>query len=91
MVDLLAKDRIQLLGDIIVFVRQPLGAELENKVGISLSIDIHGVEVVGFHNINSHQDTQRFIGGNSLEKSKLWIHSWKQCFSIIYRFLRNQQ
>ena len=75
---LLAKHRVQLLGDIVVFVRQPLGAELEDKVGVSLPIDIHGVEVVGFHNVNSHQDAERLIGGNSLEKSKLWVQSWKQ-------------
>ena len=83
---LLAKHRVQLLGDIVVFVREPLGAELEDKVGISLPIDIHRVEVVGFHHIHSHQDAQRFIGGNSLGKSKLWIQSWKQ--SLYYRFLR---
>ena len=73
--DLLAKHRVELLGNIIVFVRQPLGSELEDQVGIGLPVDIHGVEVVGFHNVNSHQDTQRIIGGNSLEKSKLWVQS----------------
>ena len=88
--DLLAKHRVELLGNIIVFVRQPLGTELEDKVGISLSIDIHGVEVVGFHNVNSHQDTQRLVGGNSLEKSKLRIKSWKQCLFIYSRFLRKE-
>ena len=73
--DLLAKHRVELLGNIIVFVRQPLGSELEDQVGVGLAVDIHGVEVIGFHNVNSHQDTQRLIGGNSLEKSKLWVQS----------------
>ena len=49
--DLLSKCRVELLRHVVVLVRDALGPELEDEVGVSLAVDVHRVEVFGLYNV----------------------------------------
>ena len=44
--DLLAKDRVELLGDVVLLVVVVLGAQANHQVGVSLAVDVCRVKVV---------------------------------------------
>lgn len=73
--NVLSKDWIELFADIVVLVRDPLGAQLQHKVGVRLAIDVHWVQVIGLHHIHPDQYTQGVIGWKSLEEAMSWVIS----------------
>ena len=64
----LSKHRIELLGDIVLLVRNPLGAEVEDEVGVGLAVDVHRVEVVGLHHVGADKHPDRLVAGKSLQQ-----------------------
>ena len=56
-----------MLGDIVLLVRNPLGSEVKDEVGVGLSVDVHGVEVVGFHHIGAHKHSDWLIAWETLQ------------------------
>ena len=66
----LAKHRIELLGDIVLLVRNPLGPKVEDEVGVGLAVDVHRVEVVGLDDVDPHEDVQGVVGGEALLNRK---------------------
>lgn len=66
----LAKDGVELLGDVVLLVRDSLGSQLEDEVGVGLAVDVHGVQVVGLDHVHSHEDVQGVVGGQTLLGNK---------------------
>ena len=62
----LAKHRIELLGDIVLLVRNPLGPKVEDEVGVGLAVDVHGVQVVGLHHIGADQHSDWLVARKAL-------------------------
>ena len=62
----LSKHRIELLGDIVLLVRNPLGPKVEDEVGVGLAVDVHGVQVVGLHHIGADQHSDWFVARKAL-------------------------
>ena len=63
----LSKHGIQLLGDIVLLVRNPLGSEVEDEVGVGLAVDVHGVQVVGLHHIGADQHSDWLVARKALQ------------------------
>ena len=57
-----------MFGDIVLLVRNPLGAEVEDEIGVGLPVDVHGVEVVGLHHIGAHKHPDRLVAGEALQQ-----------------------
>lgn len=57
----LSEHRIQLLRNVIFFIRNAFRAQLQNEVRIGLAVDIHRVKVVGLDHVDSDQDVQRIV------------------------------
>ena len=64
----LSKHGIQLLGDIVLLVRNPLGSEVEDEVGVGLAVDVHRVEVVGLHHVGADKHPDRLVAGEALQQ-----------------------
>ena len=62
----LSKHRIELLGDIVLLVRNPLGPKVEDEVGVGLAVDVHGVQVVGLHHIGADQHSDWLVARKAL-------------------------
>ena len=63
----LSKHRIELLGDIVLLVRNPLGPKVEDEVGVGLAVDVHRVEVVGLHHVGADKHPDRLVAGKALQ------------------------
>ena len=63
----LSKHRIELLGDIVLLVRNPLGPKVEDEVGVGLAVDVHGVQVVGLHHVGAYQDSDWLVARKALQ------------------------
>ena len=63
----LSKHRIELLGDIVLLVRNPLGPKVEDEVGVGLAVDVHGVQVVGLHHIGADQHSDWLVARKALQ------------------------
>ena len=64
----LSKHGIQLLRDIVLLVRNPLGAKVEDEVGVGLAVDVHRVEVVGLHHVGTDEHPDRLVAGEALQQ-----------------------
>ena len=62
----LSKHRIELLGDIVLLVRNPLGPKVEDEVGVGLAVDVHWVQVVGLHHIGADQHSDWLVARKAL-------------------------
>ena len=58
---LLSKDGIELLGHVAVLVRDPLGPQIEDEVGVGLPVNVHGVEVVGLDHVHADQHVEGVV------------------------------
>ena len=63
----LSKHRVELLGDVVLLVRDSLWPELEDEVGVGLAVDVHGVQVVSLDHVHAHHHVQRVVGGETLK------------------------
>ena len=64
----LSKHGIQLLGDIVLLVRNPLGAKVEDEVGVGLAVDVHRMEIVGLHHVGADKHPDRLVAGEALQQ-----------------------
>lgn len=64
--DSLAKDRVQLLGDIVFLVRHLFTPQLDHNVRVRLAIQVHGVQVVCADHVHTHQHMYGVIGWQAL-------------------------
>ncbi len=59
---LLSEDWIKLFWNVILFVTDSFRSELKDEVRIRLSVDVHGVKVVGLDYVHANQNMQRIVG-----------------------------
>ncbi len=71
--NLLAKDRVQLLGYVVVLVWNPFGSKLQYEVRVGLAIDVHGMKIIGLYHVHSHQNVQGIVGGKTLQRDYVSI------------------
>lgn len=77
----LSKDGIELLGDVVLFVADPFGAQLKHEVRIRLAVDIHRVKIVCLYHVNPDEHVQGIIGGQALNHTVTWTPFTAQHFS----------
>ena len=71
--NLLSKNGIELLGHVIIFVRDLLASKLQDEVGVCLAVDVHGMEVISLHDVDPDQHPDWLVGWKSLEESVFQI------------------
>ena len=66
--NILAKYRIELLGDVVFLVRNLLVAQLDNHVRVGLAVEVHGMQFASLHDVDSNQNMDGIIRRKSLRK-----------------------
>ena len=67
---LLSENWIELLWDVILLIGDSFWSQLEYQIWICFSIDVHGMQIIGFYHINADKDMEWVIGRQALKGNK---------------------
>lgn len=69
----LSEHRIQLFRYVIFFVADSFRPQLQHYVRIGLAVDVHRMEVVGFHDVHPDQHVDGIVRGQALKEPVLRV------------------
>lgn len=94
----LSEHRIQLFRYVIVFVADFFRSQLQYYVWVGLAVDVHRMEVIGFHDVHPYQHVDGIVRGQTLKEPVLRVEPHygvvvdvfrQREFVHFYRTLRN--